>query len=171
MRRGLTLEPVYDIFGYSVRHRDVCPRMNLESITRNRNADFMNRMAVRGSFKWVLAHEVSHHLVGMKGRSPAGKRADEEAADRRALQLLVRSGTNPIESLAIFTLFGALDDYPTESDPEDDHPPTGQRLLSVVKMGRDLLENDSEFDEALRQYPGGAKHWRETMDQLERGLR
>jgi hypothetical protein len=152
-RRRAPLVPVAAFFTYAQTHRDTCRGITETSYRARQRADKARAIAFAASFKFLLAHEMSHHLLGHvrelpRSLSTSEVRQQETDTDKLALKLLVKTGTNPIQALPLLLLFGALEDW---SVLGGDHPATVDRFKWAWDAALAILKDDPEFEPALRK--------------------
>lgn len=161
-RRKAPLLPVAAYFTFAPTHLDKCSGITEARFRKNPRADGARTMLFAGSFKLLLAHEMSHHLLGHVGTaskrlSLSEVRQQETDADKLALRLIVRTGTNPLEALPLLMLFGALEDWNVLGG---DHPATVDRFKWAWEAANAILKDDPEFEQSLRksgQWDGWSK--------------
>lgn len=84
---------------------------------------------------FILLHELGHIYHGHRGGQGAGSRMNEEAADRFAADVMVRTPLPPLGSLVFFMADASWAGYPAAED--DTHPLSGARLHALAARVED----------------------------------
>jgi hypothetical protein len=167
--RRVLLEPVKSFFAYAESHSE-CEGISEPAFRASRNATAARDMAFAGSFKLLLAHEMSHHLHGHvdlpRPSETSASRARETQADKTALVLLTKSGTNPMEALPLLLMFGGINEF---ADTGGSHPSSVERLRWAWEAAGELLKEDKEFKRFLER-SGQYEQWQRTSAMMEHAL-
>ena len=84
---------------------------------------------------FILLHELGHIYHGHRGGTGAPSRANEEAADRFAAEVMARTPLPPLGSLVFFMADASWSGYPAAED--DTHPLSGARLRALAARVED----------------------------------
>ena len=84
---------------------------------------------------FILLHELGHIYHGHRGGTGAQSRANEEAADRFAAEVMARTPLPPLGSLVFFMADASWAGYPAAED--DTHPLSGARLRTLAARVED----------------------------------
>jgi hypothetical protein len=140
------LEPVFSPCIFARRNRSLCPGISVESFRAHPGADGMRELLLAGSLKFLLAHELGHHLLGHVGThgSAGVVRDQKKAADEFAFHATALSGSNPIEAMPVLMLFGALEGFSLEGEEGRNHPAGVRRFVTMVEAGERMIANDEK---------------------------
>lgn len=156
-------------FLYASEHGGACRGLTVEAFRRHPMADTIREGMIAGSIKFLVGHEIGHHVLNHAGTKPASladSRERERAADTLALRAMARTDTNPILGLPVMVLFGGVEGFEIEGEASSTHPAGVARLVTMLDAGRKLLANDPGFKAHLRQ-TGKENEWSAFIDALD----
>ncbi len=166
---GHPLQAVGSPFIFAQLRPDVCPNMTEMRFRARQRAVDMRELAVAGSIKLLMAHELGHHVhhdTWSKATSKQDSRDREKAADDFAFRTLALSGTIPIEGLPLILLFGSIEGFSVEGETASDHPAGVRRLRDMFEVSEKAIDSDEEVRTALVK-SGKLTQWKQMVTLLK----
>lgn len=148
---GRPLSPLFEFFEYARRHPSICGELSINEFEKDAQGQHLLRAYHGASVRFVLAHELGHHLKGMaKMDAPlADKRRHEMEADRFALSEATRTGPGAIVLAIPAYLLVAGTSCTPEEEQYSTHPSAEWRLKLMADTLREYVRSDVEFRQAL----------------------
>ena len=156
-RLGTPPTRMYEFFAFA-RNQRVCGSFSPEAYGRDQDGQVFMRAAHGQSIRWVLSHELAHHLHGhldwVTKRTPrpslSQRRDNERDADRFALRAVTREEPGGIVlALPAYILFGGTSCSPAEESASS-HPSAEWRIGIMVEALLDFVKTDAEFRRAAQ---------------------
>ncbi len=151
---GQTLKPVYEFWQYTRQYPRACPGLSAEAYGRDQEGQ-ANVQSVHGaSIKWVLSHELGHHLRGHvddRNRAIDHVRDQEKEADLFALHELTRESPGDVFlALPSYLLVSALSCSKAD-EPKDSHPSGAWRISLAGDTIREFVRTDPDLRKWARE--------------------
>jgi hypothetical protein len=151
---GLQGHAVTKPFPYLYSHKNICPQLSPDIITKDeRQAGGLRTIFIRESIKWVLLHEFAHQLhddvLHPEAKLSDSKKLDasreqEAAADSYAFKAMINPPELPTVAVPAIVLFCSQEHY-SLADAKSDHPAAVRRLKAMM----DAARSSPQWDKAI----------------------
>lgn len=144
------LQIVTSPYQFYSSHGSICRRIDPDQLDRNRNASLSRTLFMNESIKYVLGHELGHHINNDFTRVEwCEQQKRETRADAYSFDLLSHPGESPFNAFLILSIFAIVENYSTD-DRGHTHPAALKRQVKMVDAALAQLATDTEMREALR---------------------
>lgn len=156
-------------FAFARHNREYCPLVTETQFRDNPRAADHREVLINGGLRFILAHELGHHILGHARMPPSSSqesRDRERAADSFALKVVGKAGHSPLEAVMALGLLAALDDFSARSPTEATHPAGKARLATLTSVMKSF-EGTEEFREYIREDPSRRHLWEKAIESME----
>jgi hypothetical protein len=152
IRRGSTPSSGFPPFSnFTLQDRN-CGPLSIDRWSRDEEGQSLQQASHGASVRWVLAHELAHHLKGHVDRSPASladSRQNESTADRFAFDLITADDPGMVMLALPAYLMVATFSCSQGEEPISTHPSAAGRLKTLLE-GLERLERDETLAKRLK---------------------
>ena len=151
---GQASQPGVEPFRYAAQHPEFCKDVTLQRFRASPAAMKAQQALLGGSLRWLLAHELGHHLRGhvkSRPRDTEDSRQREEEADDFANKIAAKDGPDAIMWAMPAYLTMARLGASGENESKSTHPAGARRARIIFDSLRDLPDKDASFRADLKR--------------------
>jgi hypothetical protein len=155
---------VYEPFAFASRHPDICSGASYAAFDRDAPAKQLQMAMVGASYRFLLAHELAHHIFNHHAQNNEQSRTNEEQADAFAFRVSSYDPSAIGLALPAYQVLANLG-AEVEDEAKSSHPAGLRRMQSFAGALKALPTNDPAFRRYLAEN-GLTQRWNQAVDQL-----
>ncbi|MBL8171245.1 MAG: hypothetical protein JNJ50_24005 [Acidobacteria bacterium] len=155
---------VFEPFTYALRHREICPDVRYSAFENDDAAQQLQKAMVGASFRWLLAHELGHHINNHRATNDEESRRNEEQADDFAFRVASADPSSIVLALPAYLLAIGLGSD-VEGEAKSTHPAGARRFQAFAGALKSLPNRDPEVKRYLDDN-GLMGRWNQIVTQM-----